>query len=89
MNKKLAPLIIVALTVGFITSLALFFMKIGLIWQLKLFEIPIVLIMAIFLIASFIYKEGMREAFQYLEVQRFAAFAAITIALLSLMTKIF
>ncbi len=88
MVKKLAPLALIALAIGFLTSLAMFFMEIGLVWELKLFELPIVFGMVLFLGASFLYEESMRELFQYLEIQRFAAFVAMTLAILGLMTKI-
>ena len=89
MVKKLAPLVLIALAVCFLISFALFFMNIGPVWELKLFELPIVLVMALFLVASFFYEESMRELFQHLEIQRFAAFVALTLATLGLMTKIF
>ena len=89
MIKKLAPLALIILAICFFSSLALFFMKIGPVWELQLFELPFVLGMVLFLIASILYEESMRDLFQYLEIQRFAAFVAMTLAILKLITKIY
>jgi len=89
MNKRIIAAVgVIILAVGFIVSLAMFFMKMGFLWELKLFELPLVLGMVSFFWASFLYEDTMRDLFPNLEIQRFGALAAATIGAIGLVAKL-
>ena len=86
--RKLITAGIVILGIGSGITAALFFMKIGILWELELFEVPLILFMSFFLVASFVYEDSIRELIQHLEIQRFGAFIALVIGVFSLTMKI-
>ena len=63
-------------------------MKIGLLWELKLFEVPLIFVTSSYLIASFTYEDSIRELVEHLEIQRFASCVVLAIAFFSLVMKI-
>ena len=88
LKDRLATVGIIILGIGALASLALFFMEIGVLWKLKLFEVPLILFMFSFLIASFEYEDAIKDLFDHLVIQRFGAFVALVISVFSLVMKI-
>ena len=86
--RKLATIGIIFLGTGAIATLTLLFMKIGIIWEFNLFEVPMILGMSAFLIASITYEDTMMDLFNYLEIQRFGAFVALVLSIFMLTMKI-
>lgn len=87
-GKRLASIAIIILGAGSVLTLALIIIKRGFLWELKLFEVPQVLGMSTFLIASFTYEDAIRERIEHLEIQRFASYVVLAISFFSLVMKI-
>jgi len=80
----LCTVVMVTLGIGSVTTFSLFFVEFGILWKLKLFQVPLILFMSSFLIASFTFEDAMKELFSHLEIQRFGAFVALVIGVFSL-----
>jgi hypothetical protein len=87
-TKILSTFGIIFLGIGSVITFALFFMEIGALWKLKLFEVPLILFMSSFLIASFTYEDSIRDLIGHLEIQRFGALAALALPLFGLIMKV-
>ena len=87
-TKRAANFWIIILGAGCLISMALFFTKTGLLWKLKLVEVPLIFFMSSFLIASFAYEETIKELFDHLVIQRFGAFVALVLSVFTLIMKV-
>lgn len=86
--KKNVSVGIIILGIGLVASGAMLFMEIGLLWEWKLFEVPMLLGTIIFLCASFLYEDAFRDLFPFLELGRFGVLIALIMMLVMLVTKI-
>jgi hypothetical protein len=87
-TKKLSTFGIVVIGTGSVITFAMFFMGTGILWKLKLFEVPLILIMSAFLIASLTYEDAMKDLFDHLVIQRFGAFVALVMSVFMLVMKV-